>query len=1316
MKFKSLRRAVSILSTAAVIVSSLCIQVPSSAEVGDTATIIDEDLMSGAVNDPEDGSYVWGTDIDTHLTDKGLLLTNLNSSDNNYKDEQLVIFAESHGDKNHKLNISYNVAYQEKSKGQEYTDFTISYYNESDQFMFGITESIGEWADKSYIVYADGETTTVSSELVSHIGGQIDAEVAFDDNESYVTIDGNTYKIFSDSGIKYATISVDGEQDYNRGIYITNYKIISTEVEYASYSTVTYNVNGNISTDTILSGQCVNENKIPDTEYAGFIFKGWAVNGDESNIITNDDLKTFIVDSDMTLTAVYEVDTSYIEKIVDVSISGPSSMAFGNDPDTAAVNRYTVTLMGEKGNIITSDTIDERVDDFKIEWDIDGFRTVNDIEGQYCDSYGEFAAHEDNATTVDFMLKQVDMNFYGVLKAHITYNGDEFDASMYVSAIGSKGIPSTQVLPDAGFPSDFDVYPDSLINYNITKATYGGGYDIMVGGWSMSGSDSGNAVILKEDNNKFVRVECPNSKKSHMFTHTIDTPKSQIIFEQDMRFGAAGACITLTSKYPFYSSEYTNPVTFMFTGSTVTLNDVALTFNERECSVNTGEWYRVVLSVDKTTESCFAKIYDKDGTIIGETENIAWKEPSSPTFYSIGYSNNDTGTVDFDNYTAYYPSVDNSTYSLTASQKTLSIPNKDTSVLTASVKTADGFDITGEASWSVIEDDMREGVVITPDETDSHKAVISLGEYASAGEVTIQVSINGYTKTIVLNITDSAESIKFTESKSSISIPLNDSDIEKVKYSAILINGEGIDQKKDIDLEIYDKNNSNKYTLPEGITFDSESGILEVASNSVPCSFTIRATGLNSDNELISKSLKITVHGLSFDFGSGSEESLVEGYTEVTPDTAYSESRGYGIEGSAIYGGNVSDSDENADYLEGTFTFKANVEPGNLYKVKVNFSGDLVSERVNDYLTGHERTLETEGSSHTGYTIKTEEISEQIYEVPVVDDVLDLTFTNAKVSAIEIERVERTPSDKPSIYSIGDSTLGNNGSYGYTLVRSLDKYPELTAIADYHNNGKGSRNLQTYYTQGWLDSVLSSIKPGDIVTIGNMGTNPGGLSGSQFKEPLDYYVDACLAMGAKVILTSYTPHGCVSGYEYVYDAQTHTFHGCRQDAYDSLGIRLIYEERITDDRILGFIDIGKMADDAFNAYTADYAKNGYDSADDAAQAIISCFADHNHYNKGTLACELMLNGYEGAADGIVKSLVDILSGNYKKDIKTIYDENGILITAEYEGDVLKSIKSIEEIHEGDQVIENNEENTKVFAWSSLEEMKPIKTKEIANKG
>ena len=400
-----------------------------------------------------------------------------------------------------------------------------------------------------------------------NLGNQVNAEVSFAENEGYVTIDGNTYKFLSDSGIKYATVSVDGGQDYNRGIYISNYKTTATEVEYIQYATITYDVNGSITADTVQAGQCVNEDKIPDTDYAGFIFKGWAVNGDESNIITAEELKTLAVDADMQLKAVYEKDASYIEKIVDVSVSGPSSLSFGADPNTAAANRYTVTLTGEKGTVITPETMDERVKDFKIEWDIDGFKTVNDTEGQYCDSYGEFAAHEENATAVDFMLKQVDMNFFGKLKAHITYNGEEYDTSMYVSAVGSKSVPSTQVLPSGGYPSDCDDYPDSLVDYNIVKETYGNGNDIIVGGWSMSGSDSGSAVIAKEDDNKFIRVNCPTAKKSHMLTHIIDTPQSQGIFEQGVRFSAANACITLTSKYPFYSSGYTNPVTLSFTGA-----------------------------------------------------------------------------------------------------------------------------------------------------------------------------------------------------------------------------------------------------------------------------------------------------------------------------------------------------------------------------------------------------------------------------------------------------------------------------------------------------------------------------------------------------------------------------------------------------------------------------------------------------------------------------------------------------------------------------------------------------------------------------
>lgn len=1062
-----------------------------------------------------------------------------------------------------------------------------------------------------------------------------------------------------------------------------------------TYYKVTYDVKGEKSEETVKEN--TSPLNIPDLTNYGYIFKGWQVNDDTENLI--DDLKEYKITADTKFTAIYEKDTEYIEPIISAEIKGNQIMTFGDSPDIAAENKYTLTLTGQNGTIITADTIDSRIDDFNIEWDIDGFKTVNDTD-KYCDSYGEFAEHTNTATEVLFMLRQCDFNFYGKLNATVTYNGETIEASMYVAATGDKSMADNQILPEAGYPSDFDEYPDSLVGYTTLKDTYGGN-DIMVGGWGMSGSDSGDAVIMKEENNKFLRINCPTSSKSHMFTNSIDTPQKQIIFEQNIRFNGNG-CITLTSKQPYWTDKegYTTPVTLEFDGTTIKLNGIAIKNNDIDVTVNKGKWYKIVLSADKTTESCFVKVYDLNGQFVGETDSIAWTENSEPTYYSIGFANKQTGTVDFDAYRAYYPAADISTYTLNISQETLSIPNKDTATLSASVKSKEGYNITGAAEWSILEDDMQD-IIITPDVVDSHKATITLGEGASAGEATVQVNIGGYTKTIKLNITDSAESIKFTSSQGSLAIPLDEKSVNTAKYSAAVINGDGMDLNRNVSLGIYDKNNVNKYNLPDGISFDASAGTISVTSAAVPCVFTVRATGESSDGKILSRSVKVTVHGLSFDFGSGADESVTEGYTDINPLTTYTVSRGYGIEGSAKAEGTPSIDNAESDYLSGDFTFKAKVTKGKHYRVKIAFSGDLVSEYVSEALSGHERTLAAEGTTHTGYTVKTEEITEQVYDIPVVDDVMDLKFSGARVAYISIEKVEKTAAEKPNIWSVGDSTIGNSGSYAYNLARDQANYPEFTALADYHNNGKGSRNLKTYYTQGWLDNILINIRPGDIVTIGNMGTNPGGMSGTQFKAPLDYYVDACLAMGAKVILTSYTPHGCVEGYEYVYDKTTHTFHGCREDAYDSLGIRVIYEERKDDPDILGFIDIGLNADNAFNEYVADYAKNGYENEDAAAKAIMDCFGDHNHYGNGgrsQLAGDLMLNGYV-TAPGIVSELVRVLTESTNKPcvkIEAEYDDNGTLVN------LTTTPAKVSEAQKAER-----SKNSLITYWYSFENMRPV---------
>ena len=203
-----------------------------------------------------------------------------------------------------------------------------------------------------------------------------------------------------------------------------------------TYYKVTYDVKGEKSEETVKEN--TSPLNIPDLTNYGYIFKGWQVNDDTENLI--DDLKEYKITADTKFTAIYEKDTEYIEPIISAEIKGNQIMTFGDSPDIAAENKYTLTLTGQNGTIITADTIDSRIDDFK---------TVNDTD-KYCDSYGEFAEHTNTATEVLFMLRQCDFNFYGKLNATVTYNGETIEASMYVAATGDKSMADNQILPEAG--------------------------------------------------------------------------------------------------------------------------------------------------------------------------------------------------------------------------------------------------------------------------------------------------------------------------------------------------------------------------------------------------------------------------------------------------------------------------------------------------------------------------------------------------------------------------------------------------------------------------------------------------------------------------------------------------------------------------------------------------------------------------------------------------------------------------------------------------------------------------------------------------
>ena len=597
--------------------------------------------------------------------------------------------------------------------------------------------------------------------------------------------------------------------------------------------------------------------------------------------------------------------------------------------------------------------------------------------------------------------------------------------------------------------------------------------------------------------------------------------------------------------------------------------------------------------------------------------------------------NSNIGSVDMASYEAYVPAVDADSYVLQADKTTLSIPEHEQARLTATISDTHGYPITQLATWSVAEEDMQQSVVITPDAADSHQATVTLAPTAEAGTATIQVSIGGNTRTLPLSLTTSAESIKFTQSATSVTIPMDEGETATVRFEAVIIDGAGNDTHSTVTLALYDKDNMQPFAGADGITFDAQTGELSVTSQAAPMQLTVRATGLNSQNEELSKSVRVNIHGMKFDFGFADDEAVAEGFTLVGAQTAYNVVSGYGIKsGTPEAGGTASATDATTDYLEGAIEFDFNVRKGEFYLVEITYQGLLTTGYINSDLAGYKL-----GESETMTTVT--------YTVPATTEVIDLRIADngdvkARIAQVSItKQAKRQKRGKRVVHHIGDSTSANNGSWAYRLNHNMDSYPELSALCDFHNDGAGGRNLSTYYTQGKLASVLRDIYPGDVVMFGNNGTN--GM-GSSFEDDVNYYLDAAEALGAKIILNSYTPHGAVSSYAGYYNAETNTFESYRRDSYETVVRRIAAERAQNDADYLGFVEIGKNADDIFNAYVQDYAANGYDFADAAAQAIIACFSDHNHYSNSALACKLMLDGYSTTATpGIVSQMVTLLS-------------------------------------------------------------------------
>lgn len=1035
-------------------------------------------------------------------------------------------------------------------------------------------------------------------------------------------------KVVGDLAKKTATAyitSLDGKTEYYHGMTdmssdITSFKCLALlapssgndtcidnilvyearETDLApKYHTVTIDDGITSFSQYVLDGESVVN--IPDVSTYGEHFEGWKINNSGS-VYSSAELAKAPITADSTVTA--QVSSNYIEGIKSVAFNAfPAGnlLTMGADGDTYADNNISLTILGDNGtSLVTSP--DSRVTDYKIDWEFIGFRTLDGVAtgetgSSYCDSYGKIEITEKAQPSVLFKLKNTSANYYGIVKATVTYNGKTLEVSNPLLLLGDTNKDLNQLYPNAGYTSDYNKYEDGTVGYKTSEN------DLLTGGWRTSGSDSNKLELLSDATGKYLRITRAGTGNSSTAYNQVGDLTGQTVFEQDIRFNNDGSIsyVGLSG-----SATITAPTSTAFSFE---LSNSKLAFNGTQIGTGAnGKWYHAVICADNTTKKCWAKVYDysengvyDSNNLIGETATVDFAgDYQNGGYYRISPSKQTNASIDFNNITVRKAEIDESTISVVKSAETVNIPENgnSTAVFTVSAKTKDGSDAIGKADWA-IDDELATGVKITADAADPHRATLTVDNTAGSGNLPIRVTIGGKSQVVTVKLIGTKDNVAFVTAPLGAKI---NAATTTYQYSAVVRDGNANDLSgRAITYELYDETNTNRIS-PAGISIDA-SGNLSVTSAAKPQTIAVRATSVDSSSNPISKYVKVSVYNLNFAFGSGTPAN---NYTAVNATTNYSESLGYGIEGTVT---------EGTSSLSGTgFNVKVKVEKGKVYNVSIKYSGSIVCERINSALSGFERT--------------TDSLKNDSYQVAVFgDDVMDIAVTG-EVESLSITEVVKTKAATPDWWTIGDSTIQQNGSWAYTIASSetnnLSKYPELDAVIDtFHNSGRAGRQHKSYYTEGLLNNLLCNMNPEDIVSISGMGTNDSSSTKDQFKEFNEIYTNAIIDMGGYVILGSYTPtgnYGATKGK--VYDPDTMTFKGMRGDSYD-IAIRELYEERKNDPKVIGFLDIGKMSDEKMTAdvkavYDAAIASGksvaeARDAANARSEEMMGWWKDYNHY-------------------------------------------------------------------------------------------------------
>lgn len=263
---------------------------------------------------------------------------------------------------------------------------------------------------------------------------------------------------------------------------------------------------------------------------------------------------------------------------------------------------------------------------------------------------------------------------------------------------------------------------------------------------------------------------------------------------------------------------------------------------------------------------------------------------------------------------------------------------------------------------------------------------------------------------------------------------------------------------------------------------------------------------------------------VTFDFGPG---QVAEGALAITSSTAYSAEWGYGF--STAPSAAAPDVDRGGDDpLRGDFVAAAGA----------TFEADL---GAGDYSV---RLVSGDADAATTTTVTAESIAKVLANPQTAGSFLDMSFTIALVdgrltlqfagdapvvNALTITRLpSRVAGAITTAYVTGDSTVQTYDPIAYAPQagwgQMIDRFlADDVAVANHAIGGRSSKN---FITQGRLDEVLRSIRPGDYLFVqfghndATQGVDDRYASPEDYKEYLRVYVEGARQRGATPILVT----------------------------------------------------------------------------------------------------------------------------------------------------------------------------------------------------